>query len=116
MGFDQGFGYARQGLDGVLRAISADIGGDRDKRDPQQNNQTDTFQIVAVGDEGKHKQTAAHDSADGRKMVQQKMEVSQVHGNSVKDPRWMSAGRSTTISPAFLGVRASVTTLGTGHH
>ena len=87
MGFDQGLGYARQGLDGVLRAISGDIGGDRDKRDPQQNNQTGTLQIVAIGDEGKHKQTAAYDTADGRKMVQKKMEMSQVHGNSVKDPR-----------------------------
>jgi hypothetical protein len=75
MGFDHGFRRVRQGLDGFLSGISAHISGDGDERDSQQDRQAGALQIVASCNERKHKQTAADDIADDRKMVQQKMDV-----------------------------------------
>lgn len=76
MGFNQGFRYARQGLDGLLRAIAAHIRWNCDEGDSQKDRQAGTLQIVAFGDQGKQKQTAANDLADRREMVQQEMNVS----------------------------------------
>src|SRR5579859_3465255 len=86
MSFDQGFRYAREGLDDILRAIAGDVSGDGDESDSEEDYQASALQIIASGDERKHIQAAANDGADGRKMIQQKMGVCQVHGDSVKDP------------------------------
>src|SRR5579871_490101 len=91
MSFDQGLGDSRQGFDGVLRAISADIRWNREQRDTQQDGQAGTLEIIALYEQGKDKEPAADNRADDRKMIQQKVKMRQIHDDSAKDPRRIPA-------------------------
>src|SRR5580658_3444543 len=103
MGFYQGSRYARQGLDLFVRTISAHIGGERQESDSQQDSEAGTLQIVALRDQGKQEQTAADDIADGRKMVQQEMDMCQAH---LVNGERRHAARLLYNTRAFRGTRA----------